>query len=342
MFNVTLINDNPPVFTSGVVPVLQATVPENTADIDVITIATTDGDTPTGPFANDGIVVYSITAGNSNEYFTIDPTSGTITVQQPLDREGDISVFILTVMAANPTPLSSGAAFPSVSVIVTVTDLNDNAPQWTVPSYQFNITEHTSGVVGIVSVSDIDAGINSIVRYSIASGDPTSVFNITAATGEITVSNSTALDRETTPSFLLTIEATDLGVPQLVNLTSVTITVLDINDNSPSFSLPAYSSVVSEDAPLGFSVLSVIAVDPDNGVNGTIVYSVSGTSAFSVNSSTGELVTANSLDRETLASYNFTVTARDEGSPSLSSSTAVTITVADSNDHAPQFNHPAL
>ena len=337
MINVTLVNDNAPVFTSGG-PVLQATVPENTVDIDVVTIATSDEDTPTGPYADDGIVMYSITAGNSDGFFTIHPTSGAITIEQPLDREGGTSVFILTVTAANPVPLSTGASFPTISVIVTVTDLNDNAPQWTASSYQFSVTEHSSGVVGSVSATDSDAGVNNIVRYSIAAGDLTSMFTISPVTGVIAVSNSTALDREVAPSYLLTIEATDLGVPQLVNLTTLSITVLDINDNTPLFSQPSYAAVISEAIPIGFSVLSVVAVDPDNGVNGTIVYSSSGSSAFSVNSSSGEVMTATSLDRETQASYTFTITARDEGTPSLSSSTTVTITVADSNDHTPQFN----
>lgn len=61
---------------------------------------------------------------------------------------------------------------------------------------------------------------------------------------------------------------------------------------------------------------------------------------FRVNSTTGEL-SSDALDRETIASYNLTLLARDGGSPSLSDTCVLTIYVLDENDNSPIFEQTA-
>ena len=49
----------------------------------------------------------------------------------------------------------------------------------------------------------------------------------------------------------------------MAEVVQVIITVLDVNDNVPSFTMPLYMDQVSETAGMGFTVLTVFANDPD-------------------------------------------------------------------------------
>lgn len=66
------------------------------------------------------------------------------------------------------------------------------------------------------------------------------------------------MDYEKVKDYLLTIQATDRGFPPLSNQATVNITVLDSNDNIPSFTQLAFSGRVPEDMPVGDIVLKVI------------------------------------------------------------------------------------
>lgn len=65
------------------------------------------------------------------------------------------------------------------------------------------------------------------------------------------------LDYETAHEFYLTVEATDGGTPSLSDMATVNINLTDVNDNSPIFNQDIYSAVISEDADLGKTVLTV-------------------------------------------------------------------------------------
>lgn len=70
------------------------------------------------------------------------------------------------------------------------------------------------------------------------------------------------------------------------------VTVIDVNDNTPTFSQSQYSIVVGEDSPLGYVATTLNAVDPDGGVNGLVTYSIIETNAshiWAINSSSGAL-----------------------------------------------------
>lgn len=70
-------------------------------------------------------------------------------------------------------------------------------------------------------------------------------------------------------------------------------------------------------------------------------YSLSGGHGqFSINPSTGQIITSSLLDREDRANYKLLVVATDGGQPQgLSSSATVSVTVADINDNPPRFHH---
>ena len=91
--------------------------------------------------------------------------------------------------------------------------------------------------------------------------------------GEITTKISP--DRENTPSYTFVVRARDRGTPSRNSAVSVTVTVVDENDNEPKFDKD-YSFEVKEDATKDTKVDEVNASDPDEGSNGEVVYSITG------------------------------------------------------------------
>ena len=54
----------------------------------------------------------------------------------------------------------------------------------------------------------------------------------------------------------------------------VTVDVLDVNDNAPSFPQDSYTAVIPENAPIGSTVINITASDPDEGAGGTIHFEI--------------------------------------------------------------------
>ena len=83
--------------------------------------------------------------------------------------------------------------------------------------------------MGTVAASDPDAG--DTLTYAITGGNTGGAFAINAATGEVTVNNSAALNFETNPTFSLTVEVTDAGTPGLTDTATVTINLNNVNES---------------------------------------------------------------------------------------------------------------
>ena len=332
--NVILLNDNPPVFQQTV---YQAQVRENAVGVLVTTVQATDADSNMGPFALHGMIQYSFISGNEAGSFSIDPLSGEIRVIVPKDRELGIANPVLVVLASNPVPMSMPSVFPTALVFITVQDENDNIPQFLDEPYSFQIIEHSAigTIIGMVRASDADVSSNSQIDYILSGGN--SVFVIDRLSGTLSVANSDRLDRETVSSYSLSVTAMDRGSPPTSNTTLVTIDITDINDNAPVFSSSLYRRTISEAENIGSPVLTVSAVDVDFGSNSVIQYTLQGTSVFSINSTSGVINLSSVLDHEVQSSYSFSITASDEGSPSLSSTAQVAILISDENDNPPVF-----
>src|SRR5581483_1308809 len=147
---------------------------------------------------------YSITGGNGLGGFAINSSTGQITVANPavLDFETTPS-FALTVTIADNGTTAAGAQAAlntSITVNISLTDVNEYDP--TVPSGQsFSIAENSanSAVVGTVTASDQDTAQTwtfAIINGGTVSTNSTGAFAINAATGQITVNNSAALNFE--------------------------------------------------------------------------------------------------------------------------------------------------
>ena len=228
----------------------------------------------------------------------------------------------------------------STNVRVRISDSNDNTPAFDNADYTFHITENQpiATSVGTVQASDIDNGTHAQLVYSIMSGENSNHFSIHPVEG--TLYTAVVLDRETVKEYRIKVKASDSAAfpNDLSNITNVYITVLDQNDNNPSFSLPFYNASVPENSPSGTSVTTVTADDRDSDANAELTYSISHSSSveyFNIDSATGKVTVKNVFDYEALKVINVTVTAQDNGIIRLSGAVSLVVYIEDVNDNNP-------
>nr|DBA29023.1 TPA: hypothetical protein GDO54_009293 [Pyxicephalus adspersus] len=164
-------------------------------------------------------------------------------------------------------------------------------------------------------------------------------FAINNTSGELWATRS--LDREDVSNFTITVECYDLGSPRKSTTAKLHIKVLDENDNPPTFSKSQYRTSVREDLTIGSVVFSLQALDIDEGLNGEVMYSLIDDTqgVFTINQTTGNIVTAKALDREFKHQYVFRALATDCSIYGQKSSTAkVTVHIDDVNDNGPLFS----
>uniref|UniRef100_A0A674K493 Cadherin EGF LAG seven-pass G-type receptor 2 n=1 Tax=Terrapene triunguis TaxID=2587831 RepID=A0A674K493_9SAUR len=302
---------------------------------EVLTVRATDGDAST----NANILYRLLNGDGAHEAFEIDPRSGVIRTKGLVDREAVESYQLL--VEASDQGRDPGPRSTTATIHIAVEDDNDNAPQFSEKRYVAQVPEDVAANSHVlrVTATDRDKGSNALVHYSIMSGNTQGQFYIDAQTGSIDVVSQ--LDYELSKEYTLRIRAQDGGRPPLSNISGlVTIQVLDVNDNAPIFVSTPFQSTVLENVPLGYSVLHIQAIDADSGNNARLQYALLEAGPrfpFAISNSTGWIVVASELDRETVDFYSFGVEARDHGSPPMASSASVSITVLDVNDNNPEF-----
>nr|XP_057910169.1 cadherin EGF LAG seven-pass G-type receptor 2 isoform X2 [Doryrhamphus excisus] len=306
---------------------------------EVLTVRATDGDAP----VNGNILYHVLNANASNDVFDIDSRSGVIRTKGLVDRES-LDAYMLLI-EANDQGRDPGPRSATATVYIVVEDDNDNAPQFSEKRYIVQVPEDTAPNTEILQVTatDRDRGSNAMVHFSIMSGNSRGQFYIDAQTGKMDLVSH--LDYEANKEYTLRIRAQDGGRPPLSNISGmVTVQVLDVNDNAPIFVSTPFQATVLENVPLGYSIIHIQAVDADSGDNSRLDYRLTETMPnfpFSINNSTGWIVVASELDRESMDYYNFGVEARDHGYPVMSSSASISMTVLDVNDNNPEFTQKA-
>ena len=231
------------------------------------------------------------------------------------------------------------------TLVVTVGDINDSPPVIQQSSSQLDITVPenfplacsvaTDCFVQNVSAVDQDEGPNAHFTFTITGHE--GVFQINQFTGEISLAQS--LDREQTPFYTVTVTATDTA--RNAQSVSFTITVGNLNDNSPVFTAPAYSGSVEEGVPVGTTLnLQVTAIDLDE--NSTVYYAkLPGPAVpFDVDDTTGRVFTTGVLDRESVGFFSFMVEADDGFLGTSSPQALVEVSINDVNDESPLFDYP--
>nr|CAD7395413.1 unnamed protein product [Timema poppensis] len=274
--------------------------------------------------------------GDGSDHFTLDKTAGHLKTALSLDREEQSKYQLV----AHVEDRDKSVWECSSQVEIIVSDLNDNAPQFTMDTYSATLAEDVDvgTLVTKVHATDRDIGINRKIRYMFvdsAGGH----FNITADSGIVTLAKP--LDRETRAMYNLSLQAVDQGNPQLSKLAALTVIVLDINDNPPEFTSKYYYATVPEIVSVGSEVARVLATSKDTGVNAEVYYSIIGGNEhkkFEIHPKTGIISIVEQLDYERAKDYYLTIQAVDGGIPPLSNHATANISVTDSNDNVPIFN----
>ncbi|XP_059102090.1 protocadherin beta-14 [Peromyscus eremicus] len=330
------INDNAPEFAQGLYEVqVQENSPVGSL---VLTVSARDVDAGTH-----GELSYSLFQ-SSNEVlrtFEINTDTGEIRIRRLLDFE-EIQSYRMEIQASDGGGLSG-----KCTVVIDVTDVNDNAPELTMSLLISDIPENSpETVVAIFGISDPDSGENGKMVCSIQDHLPF----LLKPTEEnfYTLVTEGALDRESRAGYNITITVTDMGTPRLTTQHTITVQVSDVNDNAPAFTQTSYTLFVQENNSPALHIGTISATDSDSGSNAHITYSLLPTpdpqlaldSLISINADNGQLFALRALDYEDLQTFEFHVGATDQGSPALSSQALVRVLVLDANDNAPFVLYP--
>ncbi|XP_070270278.1 protocadherin alpha-4-like [Myotis yumanensis] len=286
---------------------------------------------------------------SSNEYFSLEkPSKGEqvkrlgLVLRKLLDREEAPEIFLALTATDGGKPELTG----TIQLHVTVLDANDNAPAFDRTLYVVKLPENVpNGTLVIkLNASDLDEGLNGDIIYSLSTDilpNVKSKFHIDSVTGEIMVKGH--IDFEESKSYEILVEGIDKGQLPLSGHCTVMVEVEDTNDNVPVMEFKSLSLPIREDASLGTVIALIRVSDLDSGVNGQVTCTLSPHVPFKLVSTFKNyysLVLDSALDREKLSHYQLVVTARDQGSPSLSATASVSVEVADVNDNAPLFAQP--
>ncbi|XP_077753689.1 protocadherin beta-15-like isoform X1 [Canis aureus] len=253
-----------------------------------------------------------------------------------LDREEQAELRVTLTALDGGSPPRSGAA----QVRILVLDVNDNAPEFVQKLYQVQVPENSPVGMLVVKVSarDLDTGTNGEISYSYfySSQEISTTFELNNFSGEVRLIKK--LDFETISSYELEIEASDGG--GLSGRCSVSIEVVDVNDNFPELTISSLTSPIPENSPETEVALFRVR-DRDSGDNGKMTCGIQDDLPFLLKPSEENfytLVTNGALDRESQAEYNITITVSDLGTPRLKTQHNITVTVSDVNDNAPAFS----
>ena len=267
-------------------------------------------------------------------------------LDEPEPRRKNVTIQVFT-------PGESGAAIESniAQVTIEILPVNDYAPIFDQNSYEGTVLENaplgtSTGVT--VSATDADVFSGTSITYEIP-GD-NEYFAVDSITGVVTT--LLPLDADIGDRFYrFLIVASDNDDPVRTTAVNVTIEVLDENDITPQFNQTLYATSVPEDAAVDTSVLQVFGDDRDSSdSNSAITYridpfgasfgsgsAIASTIPFDIDQVSGVITILESLDFETTRVYTITVLAEDQGSPALTGTTQVQISVLDANDNPPEF-----
>lgn len=340
--NITIqdMNDNYPIFIQSRYHVA---VHENaTIGTSVQEVLATDTDA-----GENGRITYSINRRQSDRdnMFQINPKTGVISVNRPLDFETKKLHELVVVARDNGEQAFETTAYVSIRVM----DVNDNQPTINLIFLSDDATPKISEdaqpgeFVARISVNDPDSKEEyANVNVTLEGGE--GHFGLKTQDNIIyLVIVSRPLDRELKPNYSLVVSARDSGDPPLHASRQFDLQVTDLNDNAPEFDQTVYSAYVLEVADPGTSVFQLSASDRDEGNNSAITYSIRNTPEthsdwFQIDSRTGLITTRSHVDCETEPVPQITVIATDSGSPAQSSSATVKVTIRDVNDNEPIFD----
>ncbi|XP_007937266.2 protocadherin alpha-7-like [Orycteropus afer afer] len=288
--------------------------------------------------------LFRVASKGRGDLLEVNPQNGILFVNSRLDREelcGRSAVCGVHLEVIVEKPLQV------FHVEVEVKDINDNAPVF--PATQRNLFIAESRLLdshfSLEGASDADIGVNALLTYRLS---PNEYFSLDAPADDeeakpLGLVLKKLLDREESPEHQLLLIAADGGKPELTGTVQLLITVLDANDNAPTFDKTLYKVKLPENVPNGTLVIKLNASDLDEGLNGDIVYSFTNDvpltikSKFFIDPRSGEITTITQIDFEESKSYKIRIEATDKGFPPLAGHCTVFVDIVDANDNAPEL-----
>uniref|UniRef100_A0AAA9RUS4 Protocadherin 7 n=1 Tax=Bos taurus TaxID=9913 RepID=A0AAA9RUS4_BOVIN len=318
-------NDNPPVFGQSVVEVY---FPENNIPGErVATVLATDADS-----GKNAEIAYSLDSSVMG-IFAIDPDSGDILVNTMLDREQTDRYEFKVNARDKGVPVLQG----STTVIVQVADKNDNDPKFMQDVFTFYVKENLqpNSPVGMVTVMDADKGRNA--EMSLYIEENSNIFSIENDTG--TIYSTMSFDREHQTTYTFRVKAVDGGDPPRSATATVSLFVMDENDNAPTVTLPRNISytLLPPSSNVRTVVATVLATDSDDGINADLNYSIVGGNPFKlfeIDSTSGVVSLVGKLTQKHYGLHRLVVQVNDSGQPSQSTTTLVHVFVNESVSNA--------
>ncbi|KAL1261570.1 hypothetical protein QQF64_006835, partial [Cirrhinus molitorella] len=338
------VNDNAPVFDKSF---YQASVQENnTPGLSIFTVRARDAD-----FNQNARVSYILEDSLVNgvpvfSLVSVSADSGVIHAVRSFDYE-QIKDFQFRIKAQDggSPPLSS-----NVSVKITIQDQNDNAPQVLYPVHSalgqvsYSVPEEMAkgSLVGNIA-QDLGLDLKRLKsgKARIYTGDSAEYIELSKERGVLLIKEK--IDRETlcgqtTPCalhFQITLE-------NPMEFYSITVAIVDVNDNAPVFPVKEIKFDISESSPTGAKFVLETAVDDDVGFNSVQTYSLHPADYFILKtqdmpdgSKNVEMILQKPLDREKQEHISLLLTAVDGGDPQMSGTIPIIITIEDANDNAP-------
>lgn len=297
-----------------------------------------------------------LTQGNQfTDLFHIGKTTGIITTAVPIDREhvcdsnlgkGDKNrgLCILNMNVAVQSE-SDPRFLDMLKLRIHVDDINDNAPFFDKEEVSLEILESTpvNTLFTIEDARDLDTGGNNSVRYYALLND-LDKFSLIEQDGYLEgLLLKSKLNHEEQDFYQLNIVAKDGGIPQRSGYVVVNVTVIDVNDNAPSFNKKSYNVYIHENQPVSSTVLTLTAHDPDSGPNGQVGYKLYHRTPqyikdiFKINETSGEIILNKKVDYEERPKYLFKVIGFDHGLRPRSATAQVSVNVVDINDNKPDI-----
>lgn len=282
-------------------------------------------------------ILYSIGNGNEENIFVINSETGVIQIRDPKYLDYELHNRIRLIIEAKGDGYAVRHGY--CEVLINLTDQNDNAPKFTQEHYTASVWEGKNKGTFVLQVIafDADQDKNSKVLYHIVDGNHDNAFLIEPVFSGVLKTNI-VLDREIRDQYRLTVIATDEGVPQMTGTARISINVIDVNDNQPTFPPPSMITV-SEATNVGAVLTTIAANDVDT--NPAPMYSIAKESGFlntfSIDHYSGKVTLTGLLDFETQQEYQLIIIASDTA---YIAQTILTVKVTDVNDNAPEFSHP--
>ncbi|KRX45986.1 Protein dachsous [Trichinella murrelli] len=306
------VNDNAPVFIKQ--PFVATVSGKIAAGQRIVKITAKDADGP-------GL--------NSDLYYSINPVTGVISAKREITfKPGSIHFLKVIVMDKGEVPKKTVGL---VKIIV------EEEYGKTEELLSFEKDVYYTVIEKTIPYNSLVKQVKAIPKQSLGKSAPQVQYRIVAGNELKLFSIDQATDREIKDHYELILSATDFANPSQISTAELEITVLDVNDNTPSFP-PTKPVFVKEDIPVGSFIASVTANDVDSFPALTYHFTEKGNPGefFKIDKFSGQIMLAKRLDYEKQSIHTLEIQAYDG---IHYASVKQIIQLIDINDNAPTFSH---